>query len=452
MSRGCCIGYFAVLAFGCLSPGTPSKRPENSSTTGTARGVAQTALASSAEPSHPGTLTKAADHLYLCTFNVYKLGSVAEKYTSLEEEGGSEETPEGIPKRIENLAKVLAVGKFDLVVFQEVTDGIQGQAAMTDLVATLRQDHGTSYSFFLSDHIGRGLMAEAIAFMYDPRVVQPEILPGTTSLVQNIEIPGRDLVRTQWEADDFDFTLIAGHLAWSNEEHRDQGYQKIDEIFSTPTPSQFSGDPDIIVLGDFNRFGTGYDSVKELTYDPSEFLAPNITFFDSEFSQKKSVTKTSIQHKGVPDDNPQFVSTTVAGNAYVYDMILISADVKEEFPPGAGEAIYALDFGIVHFDETGGFGHIAGAEQLSHNPLKNAYSDHRPLWMRFKTNTGKNDDPPGGVNLTPVVENQRYVATASGRRFHRPTCRTIKGRETPRAWTSREAAARVLGPCGVCKP
>jgi len=85
----------------------------------------------------------------------------------------------------------------------------------------------------MSDYIGQGLMAEAIAFMYDQNIVKPELLPGETSVVQNIEIPGRDLVRTQWEAGDFDFTLIAGHLAWSNEAHRDAGCAKVNEILWT---------------------------------------------------------------------------------------------------------------------------------------------------------------------------------------------------------------------------
>ena len=333
---------------------------------------------------------------------MYKLGSVDEKYTSFDEEGDEDNTPTifSIPERIQNLANVLSVGHFDLVVFQEVTDGQRGQAAMTDLVQELHNNHNLDYEYFMSDYIGQGLMAEAIAFMYDPNVVKPELLPGSTSLVQNIEIPGRDLVRTQWEAGDFDFTLISAHLAWGNEADRDAGYTKINEIFNTDTPSQYSDDPDIIILGDFNRLGNGYDSVKELHYDPNRFLAPNITFFDPLFSEMKSVTKTSISGKGVPNDNKQFISTTVASNSYVYDMILISNDVSEEFPPGTTEAIYGIDFGIIHFDEPNGFWHQAEADKLSHNDLKEAYSDHRPLWMKFRTNTGNNDDPRGGVNLS----------------------------------------------------
>lgn len=144
------------------------------------------------------TLQKKADHVYIATFNVYKLGAVADKYSEAEEEI-PELTP-GIPDRITKLSNVLAVGSFDLVVLEEVAYGPRGEAAMTDLVAALEADHSLHYSFFLSDHIGQGLIPEAIAFMYDPSVVRPELLPGTPSLVQNIPVDGRDLVRTQWEA------------------------------------------------------------------------------------------------------------------------------------------------------------------------------------------------------------------------------------------------------------
>jgi hypothetical protein len=295
-------------------------------------------------------------------------------------------------------------------------------------------------------------MPEAIAFIYKVDVLEPELLPNSISLVENIEIDGRDLVRTQWEAGDFDFTLIAAHLAWGNEDDRDDGYQKINEIFHTETPSQFSGDDDIIVLGDFNRFGGGFDSVKELDHDPNVFLAPNITIFDPNFNSLQNVTATSIAGKGIPGDNPQLLSTTVAQNRKVYDMIMISADVAEEFPPGSTGAVYGVDFGIIHFDEPTGFGHHAGAENLGHNDLKAAYSDHRPLWIRFHAEAETADDGPGGVDLTPPTASATYVGTEHGSRFHRPHCHTIRDRNLTKNWTSRAEALSTRLPCKVCKP
>ena len=337
----------------------------------------------------PGTL-------HIATFNVFRLGNLAKEYTDHIEDGIDTGV---IPERVKNLARILAAGRFDLVAFQEVTDGAPGRRVMDDLVEVLASDHAMTYQYFLSDHIGRGLMPEAIAFLFNPDSVRPEIVARENSLAENIEIGGRDLVRTQWEAGSFDFTLISAHLAWGNEGDRDEGYQKIDQIFTAPRPSAFSIDDDIIVLGDFNRFGKGYDSVKELEFDGS-FLAPNVTLFDPDFNERKDVRKSHIVGKGIPNDDPQWLSTTVAKNTFVYDMILLSPDVAEEYSGTADGSGFGTDWGILHFDEAGGCGLQADAETLGHNALKEAYSDHRPVWMRFRTDGDTADDGPGGILLS----------------------------------------------------
>lgn len=196
--------------------------------------------------------------------------------------------------------------------------------------------------------------------------------------------------QTQWRAGHFDFTLIAVHLAWGNHGKRRTGYEKVREIFSRP--SGWSDDPDVIVLGDFNRFGDGAAAVDALPYDSGRFRAPNITFFDPAFSSVRQVTRHSIEGKGVPNDDPQLLSTTVSGNRHVYDMILFSRDAAEEFPASLHEARYAADFGIIHFDHPTGFGYQPGADELSHDGLKKAYSDHRPVWLRFRTDLPAFDD------------------------------------------------------------
>lgn len=155
----------------------------------------------------------------------------------------------------------------------------------------------------------------------------------------------------------------------------------------------------------------------------------------------------------MPGDNKQLLSTTVAKNTNVYDMVMFSFDTVEEFTGGDGDGTYGVDWGILHFDEADGAGFQDGADELSHNPLKDAYSDHRPLWMTFRTNTGNADDGPGGVTLEPPVESATsYVGTKSGSRFHHPTCSTIKNSRLTKKWDSREEAAAVLTPCKVCKP
>jgi len=339
----------------------------------------------SGPPAYADTLHKTPNHVYIATFNVYKLGAVAVKYRDIED--WNADLDGTIPKRILNLAEVIAVGGFHILAIQEVHSGPRGYFAIKDLQRALHENHGMNYRFFISDYIGRGLIPEAMAFLYRPHKARYKRIDGSRSV--KIEIPGRDLVKTRWVAGKFDFTLISAHLAWGNESHRRAGYDKIKDIFDNP--SDYSSDPDIIVLGDFNRFGKGFESVKGLPYDCSKFLGPNITFFDLDFNSKKDVTQASISGKGVPNDNAQLLSTTVAGNKKAYDMILFSADALEEFPSGSNEAEYAKDFGIIHFDEAEGFGYQSGADTLSHEALKNAYSDHRPLWIRFRTNGDHRD-------------------------------------------------------------
>jgi endonuclease/exonuclease/phosphatase family metal-dependent hydrolase len=332
------------------------------------------------------TLSKSPNHVYIASFNTYLLGTIEDKYKDIKDW----KTPvdDTIPQRIADLAKVIAVGGFHIVAIQEVRSGPGGYFAIKDLKRALKNNHNMYYRFFISDYIGRGYqISEAMAFMYRPHKAKYIKIDDERSVL--IKIPGRDLVKTQWICNNFDFTMISAHLAWGNETKRDAGYKKIKDIFDNP--SNYSDDEDIIVLGDFNRFGKEFDSVKELTHDSLKFLAPNVTFFDPDFNMIEQVTPESIQGKEVPDDNPQLISTTVAPNKFVYDMFLISADTAEEFPPGSNEAEYEKDFGIIHFDEPEGFGFQSGTDTMGHDSLKKAYSDHRPIWMRFKTNTNNYD-------------------------------------------------------------
>jgi endonuclease/exonuclease/phosphatase family metal-dependent hydrolase len=333
-------------------------------------------LAFAYEANAQDKITKEPGYLYLATFNVYKLGAVDGRYKDVDDLDSS------IPLRIKNLARVLAVGEFDIVALQEVHSGARGHAVVSDLVRALRENHSLGYHYVLSDYIGQGLIPEAIAFLYNPNRVQLETVNGSAVVAKNISIPGRDMVQTQWEAGHFDFTIVSAHLAWGNHQDRRAGYEKIAQIFDDLTA--YSKDPDVIILGDFNRYGDGADAVLALPFDPAKFRAPNVEFFDPAFSARKSVSKSSIANKGVPGDNPQLISTTVAGNKSVYDMIMFSKDVEEEFPSPPAQPKYGIDFGVIQFDEPDGFGFQAGADQLSHNVLKEAYSDHRPLWLRFK--------------------------------------------------------------------
>lgn len=318
--------------------------------------------------------------IIIASFNVYLLGNVGKKYAdpALMDEPG-------IPDRINVLADVIASGSFDLVSLQEVKKGAPGKAAVRDLCIALEARHGLVYQYFASGDIGQGFrMRESMAYIFREGVVVPRHVPGTNKLTQIIEIPGRDLVRTYWTAGEFDFTLISAHLAWGNtHSYREAGFRKVDDIFSTEIPSEFSNDADIIVLGDFNRFGGEQVAVKELKFD-GDFLAPNVTIFDPEFNQVEEVWDMDYKKLGLPGNDPQWLSTTCSNNnTMVYDIILLSPAAAENFTGGSSGGRFGQDWGILHFDEKGGCGYIKGLERLGGTQLKELVSDHRPLWMKF---------------------------------------------------------------------
>ena len=327
-------------------------------------------------------LVKESGFVYIASFNVYRLGAVEHRYRTMTGDSDLEKLDDHIPERIKNLARVLAVADFDLVAIQEVQDGYAGHAAMTDLVRVLETQHGLVYRYLLSDYIGSGYrLCEAAAFLYKADVVRPEPVAGTNTTSVRIRIPGRDLVQTQWEAGHFDFTMFTAHLAWSSHDDRSAGFAKIREIFDSP--ADWSHDLDIVFLGDFNRLGGSQPTaINSLPYNPEKFRAPTITVFDPAFSKHRQVPKRATD---LPVADPQLLSTTVSDGRHAYDMIMFSHDAGEEFPAGLHEAKYGVDFGIIHFDHPTGFGFQKGADALSHNELKEAYSDHRPVWLRFRT-------------------------------------------------------------------
>ncbi len=356
-----------------------------------------------------GKVKKEPGFVYIASFNIYRFGAIEKRYVEITGDSGLQELDDQIPTRISNLARVLAVGDFDIVAIQEVQDGAAGHAAMSDLIRALRDQHQLVYDYILSEYIGRGYgLCEAMAFLFKPETVRPEPIGASGRYSARVDIAGRDLVRTQWEAGHFDFTMYAAHLAYGNLEDRRKGYQAIATIFDQP--SDWSEDPDIIVLGDFNRLGKISQTcargdagckapppIKELVYDPlsPNFQAPNITAFDPAFSRCPEVENVDQCTKGdtvLPVDDPQMLSTTVGDNTYAYDTIMFSRDASEEFPKGLHEAEYDVDFGIIHFDYRGGIGHQPGAESLNHDEIKKAYSDHRPVWIRFRTNDALHAD------------------------------------------------------------
>lgn len=318
-------------------------------------------------------------YLTIGSYNVYILGNYDPKY----KDSKGKHSYDPIPQRIKNNAKVLSLKHLDIIVLEEVEVGKPGEWALKDLSYELNKSYGKKYKWMLSDAIGRGFgMVEAIGFLYDSTKV-------TTS--GNIEIiksnGSRDFAASDFMAGDFDFTLIGCHLAWSNPNKRKTEYQKINDILHHPL--HYSKDPDVIVLGDFNRFGKNQQSVKEIRFDSTIMFSPHVEFWDKNFHSLKQVKKIHIANRGIPQDDPQLLSTTVSDNTMVYDKMMCTIDVMEEFGKPMHQLIYGEDFGVIAFD------HKSYPNYLPESDVQNiklGWSDHRPIWMRFSTNKGTRDD------------------------------------------------------------
>ena len=353
-------------------------------------------------PSASGALTREPGFVYIASFNIFTFGNVEKRYRNAVRDTDLEELDGPIPDRVSNLAEVLAFGGFDIVSIQEVKHGPEGHAAVTDLVRELKDRHGLDYDFILSGNIGDGFrnMPEAIAFLYRPETVSPEPFDAQGRYWTLVPIAERDLVRTQWEAGNFDFTIYAAHLAYEDRAARRAGFETIARIFERPLA--WSHDPDVIVLGDFNRLAeisescarggsrcrVGQPPVKALEYNPRspKFRAPNITAFDHAFSTCPEVVHCRKRGANLPVHDAQLLSTTVSDwNTFAYDAIMFSEDAGEEFPAALHQARYGVDFGIIHFDHPGGVGFQPHAEEPEHHKISRSHTDHRPVWLRFRT-------------------------------------------------------------------
>jgi len=337
------------------------------------------------------------NYLTICSFNVYKFGAIDIKYKEISAKLKKPDfvrsaTSFTIPGRIKNCAEVLSKGEFDLIVLQEVKSGAVGDSVLKDLTNELNSYYGGKFKWLTSEKIGKGMgMYECMAFLYDSTKVALITQNGQLSSTISCDEPkNRKYVKTCWKAGNFDFTLISCHFAWNGKDYtrRLADYRKLNHMLHHPL--EYSNDPDLIVVGDFNRFGGPFKKsenqfgIQNISYDSLLFRVPHVAHFDREIIKLKEVGKKE------GDSTIQQYSTTVAnGNAYVYDLFWITSDVLEEYKLSGNQI--NQDFGVLVYDETWGNAYVKGTEQLSASDLKKQFSDHRPIWMRFKINTNNED-------------------------------------------------------------
>ncbi|MBT4776130.1 MAG: hypothetical protein HON99_10475 [Crocinitomicaceae bacterium] len=332
----------------------------------------------------------------ICSFNVYLLGGVDHKYKEISIQHKDaryvrSESSYRTPDRITNCASLLSRGNFSIIVLQEVVDGVRGDSAVADLTTSLNRISLKGYKWFTSERIGKGMRMESMAFIYDSLKVDLRKIEGKNSaLIACSEPRNRKYVQTHWLSGDFDFTLISCHFAWNDSDYfrRQADYKELNAILHQPL--EYSVDPDVIVLGDFNRFGGGHFNtdrkeygIQQIAYDFELFRSPHIESFDSTLVQLREV------HDNPYIEDPQLHSTTVSDNTMVYDTFWITSDVFEEFE--LENCQWNVDYGVMVYDEPNGNFYIEDLEKLTPKELKYKYSDHRPIWMRFSTCSGKQD-------------------------------------------------------------
>ena len=345
--------------------------------------------------SHTQLLLEDSCSINICSFNLYLLGGVANKYKEVSNQYKDAqyirtESSYQTPDRIVNCASLLAQGDFSIIVLQEVLDGVRGDSAVADLTASLNRMSLKGYKWFTSERIGKGMRMESMAFIYDSLRIELQKIEGENSaLIACAESRNRKYVQTQWKSGDFDFTVISCHFAWNDSDYfrRQADYKELNNILHNP--KEYSIDPDVIVLGDFNRFGGNFNAkqkeygIQQIAYDSKLFRSPHIACFDSTLIQLPEVTDNpKIEY-------PQFHSTTVSNNTMVYDTFWITSDVFEEFE--LEKCQWNVDYGVMIYDEPNGNFYIEGLEKLTQKELKYKYSDHRPIWMRFSTCSGELD-------------------------------------------------------------
>ncbi len=336
-------------------------------------------------------------YLNICSFNVYLLGAVADRYKEIDDAADDSDFQRSdssyfIPKRVYNCAEVLSKGHFELIVFQELVTGAPGDSVMADLAKVMNTKYKRNYKWFTSGNIGKGFrIYESMGFLYDSTKV--DLIRQTDEKCSYLacdETKNRKYVKTCWRASNFDFTLISCHFAWNSSDplRRQADYRKLNDILHHP--QKYSHDPDVIVVGDFNRYGGGFSQskkqfgIQQITYDSTKFRVPHVEVFD------KKVVELKEAEDNESLENPQQYSTTVSNdNTVVYDLFWITSDVQEEYKMSANK--WNRDFGVLVYDETWGNGYIEGTEHLSTAETKKLYSDHRPIWMRFKINTNNRD-------------------------------------------------------------
>ncbi len=215
--------------------------------------------------------------------------------------------------------------QFDLIAIQELRD-----QDVVDRTIAILAARGHAYAAIVSDEVGRS-STERYAFFYRPDEV--EAIESGAFYDDPGDLFIREPYHARFRAGLFDFRLVTIHAVFgSTKAERRAEAEQLDEVYQAALAL---GEPDVIVLGDFN-------------------LEPEDEAF--------AVLRTTCFPVVTGD-----LRTTIT-EASLFDNVWI---------PTAAGTEYAGRFGIDRFDQRV-FGNDDDAASL-------AVSDHRPVWAIFST-------------------------------------------------------------------
>jgi len=282
------------------------------------------------------------EYIKIATFNIYRWGQTKEE-----------------KKDLRYLAKL--INEFDLIAIQEVMPQ-HGAEQVNRLMSYLNNE----FKARITPKTGNNKYSEMYAYIYNADRI--EFLEQERFIIPNPmdnEFFNRVPHMAYFKAGNFDFWLVNVHLLWgsyekdrSRETHRLARWikeylsQRVDE----------NGEQDLIIVGDFNRYGKSWKSFDEFLFE----------------NWKKYYRILTLE----PDSN---LKTNSARSVHkTYDNIFISIGAVYEFEKDL--AVIDKTVGVVPWDESGPW------KKMHLNDIKIRISDHRPVWALFRIDQPDDDE------------------------------------------------------------
>ena len=304
----------------------------------------------------------AEEYIRICSFNIAEFG-----------EGNHPKT-----RNIDSIAKMITDEKIDLLVIEEVGTKLEAEKQvekLCEIMNTLTFGTESKYYPFITPQSGD----ERCAVIFrDPIIMEDDIMWLDEDLdPSNVRLGGQTYYRIPvalgFRAGNFDFFIVILHLSWSDLERRKGEFEGLKSFLEDGSDTE----KDWIIMGDTNRYGK-YSKNAAKSFDV--LLSGNWKDV-YRFPLLEAITE--------PDDMNVYrasedkYSTTISKNKDIYDQFIITKGAEKEFDtnnPKFGE-----DVGIIAFDMDHAY------DSMAHNEIKYMISDHRPIWIQFRTDLADDD-------------------------------------------------------------